>query len=63
VEGIVLRECQNFAKVIIIVLNNDNASGIDGRIQKAIEQRNWTNTAIKGLEMNVIKFAEVKNQI
>ena len=39
---------------------DDNALGIDGRIQKASEQINWTNTTIKGLEINTTKATEVK---
>ena len=42
---------------------DDNALGIDGRIQKASEQINWTNIAIKGLEMNITKASEVRDQI
>ena len=61
-KGIVLGEGQNSAKAIPIVLKDDNALGIDHKIQKTSEQLNWTNPAIKGLEMNVIKFAEIKHQ-
>jgi len=45
------------------VHKDENALGIDGRIQKANEKINWTNTAVKGLEMNVEKLIEVKEQI
>jgi len=48
-KGIVLGEGQNSAKAIPMVLKDDNALGIDGRIQKASEQLNWTNTSVKGL--------------
>lgn len=60
--GIIIGENQNVAKVIPFVQKDDNALGIDGRIQKASEQINWTNTAIKGLEINSAKAAEIKEQ-
>lgn len=62
-EGIILGENANAAKAIPLVQKDDNALGIDGRIQKASEQLNWTNTAIKGLEMNVAKIDDGKKQI
>lgn len=34
-KGIMLREAQNSAKAIPLVLKNDNSLNIDGRIQKA----------------------------
>ena len=54
-KGIILGEAQKSEKAIPLVLKDDNALGIDGRIQKASEQLNWTNTTIKGLEMNSAK--------
>ena len=36
-EGIILGEAQNIAKATPLVLKDDNALGIDGRIQKASE--------------------------
>lgn len=41
---------------------DDNSLGIDGRIEKASEQINWTNTTIKGPEINTAKAAEIKEQ-
>ena len=62
-KGIVIGENQNATKAIPLIQKDDNALGIDGRIQKASEKLNWTNTAVKGLEMNVEKTIEVKEQI
>ena len=62
-KGIILGEAQNSAKAIPLVLMDDNALGSDGRIQKASEQLNWTNTAIKGLEINSAKSSVVREQI
>ena len=62
-KGIILGEKTNAAKAIPLIQKDDNASGIDGRIQKASEQLNWTNTALKGLEMNVAKAEDVKKQV
>lgn len=61
-KGIIIGENQNAAKAIPLVQKDDNALGIDGRIQKASEQLNQTNTAIKGLEINVAKSTEIKEQ-
>lgn len=62
-KGIVIGENKNAAKAIPLMQKEDNALGIDGCIQKANEQINWTNTVVKGLEMNVAKSIEVKEQI
>lgn len=59
-KGIISGENLNAAKAIPLVQKDDNALGIDGRIQKASEQINWTNTAIKGLEINMAKKDDVK---
>lgn len=61
-KGIILGEAQNSTKAIPLVLKDDNALGIDGRIQKASEQLNWTNTTIKGFEMSSAKSSAVKEQ-
>ena len=60
-KGIMLGEAQSFAKAIPLVIKYDNALGIDGRIKKASEQLKWTNTAIKGLDINVAKAVKVKD--
>lgn len=60
-KGIVIGENHNAAKGIPLVQKDDNALGIDRRIQKASEQLNWTNTAMKGLQLNIAKAAEVKD--
>ena len=57
-----LGEGQNSAKAIPLVLKDDNAFGTDGKIHKTSEQLNWTNTTVKGLEMNMAKSKEVKEQ-
>ena len=44
------------------MLKDDNALGIDGRIQKSSEQLNWSNIAITGLDKNVAKTVFVKEQ-
>lgn len=59
-KGIIIRESQNTGKTIPLVQKDDNALGIDGRVQKASEQINWNNTAIKGLEMNTTKTIEIR---
>lgn len=61
-KGIMLGERQNSSKAILLVLKDDSASGIDGRIHKNFEQLNWTNTIVKGLEMNMAISKEVKER-
>lgn len=59
-KGIMLGEASNSSKAIPLVLKDDLALGIDGRIHKASEQINWKNKTIKGLEMNMVKNSEQK---
>lgn len=57
-----LGEDSNLAKAIRLVLKDDSTLAIDGMIQKDSEQINWTNTTIKGLEMNMVRTSEKKNK-
>ena len=52
-KGITLEESRKVSKAIPLVLEYKMSLGIDGRIHRVSEQINWTNTALKGHEMNV----------
>lgn len=58
--GIIIGENKNATKEIPLIRKDESALGIDGRIQKSSEQINWTNTSIKGLEINIAKAIEIK---
>lgn len=59
-KDIVLGEAQKNSKAIPLVLKDDGAFGIDGRIEKYNEQVNSINTVVKAIEMSCEKYIEVK---
>ena len=59
-KGILIGEVGSSEKAVPLIIKDDYSLGIYGRIQKVIAQINWTNIALKGLEMNVAKTQEQK---